>query len=189
MDASSIASQDASQLRCGKVDQIEQCRPKQSTAGQSRAGQGSQKYSKEGQGRAAKSTARKGRAGQAKEQQGRAGQDRAGQGRAGKRTATKGRARQDRAGQPKEKQGRAGKGRTGKGRAEKGTNGVRLGREGQGAARQMAADAVPISEQQHIIKNGIDFWWGLQEADHRGQAHHVGGVGQELGHAVGSGTV
>ena len=74
-----------------------------------------------------------------------------------------------------------------KGRAEKGSDGQ--GREGQGAARQMAADAVPIGQQQHIIKDGVDFWWGLQKANHSGQAHDMGGVGEELGHAVGSGTV
>ena len=65
----------------------------------------------------------------------------------------------------------------------------RLSREERGLARQMAADAVPIGEQQHIVKDGVDFWRGLQEADHSGQAHDVGGVGQELGHAVGGGTV
>ena len=53
----------------------------------------------------------------------------------------------------------------------------------------MAADAVPISEQQHIVKDGVDFWRGLQEADHSGQAHDMGGVGQEFGHAVGGSTV
>lgn len=53
----------------------------------------------------------------------------------------------------------------------------------------MAEEAVPVSEQQHIIKDGIDFRRGLQEADHGGESQDVGGDGQELGHAVGSSAV
>ena len=53
----------------------------------------------------------------------------------------------------------------------------------------MAVTALPIGEQQHIIKDGVDFGWGLQEANHGGEAHDMGGVGQKLGHAVGSSAV
>lgn len=48
---------------------------------------------------------------------------------------------------------------------------------------------LPIGEQQNIIKDGVDFWRGLQQAYHGGKAHDMGGVGQELGHTVGSGAV
>ena len=91
----------------------------------------------------------------------------------------------------------AGWGRAGWGKTEQLSRGQDRARQcsiaqGRTAHRQGAgagAGALPISEQQHIIKDGIDLRRGLQKANHGGQAHDVGGVGQELGHTVGGSTV
>ncbi len=48
---------------------------------------------------------------------------------------------------------------------------------------------LPVSEQQDIIKDGVDLRRWLQQAYHGGEAHHMGGVRQELDHAVGGGAV
>lgn len=52
--------------------------------------------------------------------------------------------------------------------------------------RQAAAGSpLPISEHQHIIKEAIDFGRRLQQANHGGDAHHMGGAAQEVHHTVG----